>query len=91
MPPPQTIPNLGFENSAWNFSSQDKYLLVKASLSLYQIYHLWDISEGGDFTAISTQTTMPRNWQKPISLNSYLYRIHCIIMIYINRIVSDSR
>lgn len=71
MPPPQAILNLGFENTEWNLTWQEKYLLVKDPRSLHQIYHPWDISEDGDFAAISTQITIPEDWQNSIFLNLY--------------------
>jgi hypothetical protein len=71
MPASKDILDLGFENTEWRFTSQGKYLLVKDPRSLYQFYHPWDISEDGDFAAISAQVTVSQDWQNPIFLKLY--------------------
>jgi len=63
--------NLCFDNVKWDFASQGKYLLVKDPRALYQVYHPWNISQDGDFAALSASITVPAHWQKPIFLNLY--------------------
>ncbi len=67
---PQAI-SLSFDKTDWQFSSHGKYLLVEDPRGLRQVYHPWDVSSDGDFAALSTQVTVPADWQGPIYLNLY--------------------
>jgi len=71
MEQPKDILNLGFDSIEWKFTSEGKYLLIKDPRALYQVYHPWDISEDGDFAALKTTVTIPKDWQTPIFLNLY--------------------
>ena len=65
------ILSLDFDAVEWSFTSQGKYLLIKDPRGLYQVYHPWDISEDGDFAALSMKVAVPSHWQEPIFLNLY--------------------
>ena len=68
---PAAVADIGFEQKAWEFSSQGKFLLVKDPRGLAQIYHPWDVSGHGDFAVLSTSVTVPKGWAGPIYLNLY--------------------
>ena len=68
---PEDILNLDFDSAEWCFTSRGNYLLVREPRALHQIYHPWDISEDGDFAALSTKVSVSSDWQKPIFLNLY--------------------
>ena len=68
---PKNVLSLGFDQVAWSFTSQGKYLLIEDPRALRQVYHPWDISQDGDFASLSAKVTVPAGWQGPIFLNLY--------------------
>ncbi len=72
MEQPTAVVSLGFEDVRWDFTSQGKYLLVEDEVrALRQFFHPWDISQDGDFASLSTQATVPADWEGPLYLNLY--------------------
>ena len=67
----KNVLNLGFDQVAWTFTSQGKYLLVEDPRALRQVYHPWEVSQDGDFAALSAKGTVPAKWEGPIFLNLY--------------------
>lgn len=71
MTQPSHVISLAFDKTQWDFTAQGKYLLVKDPRGLYQVFHPWDVSQDGDFGAIDTRVTVPKDWRGPIFLNHY--------------------
>ena len=61
MPPTQAILNTGFENTEWNFTSQNKHPQIENLRSLYPIHYIQHISIDVVFASITTKVTILQN------------------------------